>query len=157
MVRRYRQNYRFEYLDLEWSEFPKTIEEKNTNQKTEYLINQKIFFLEKRELEKRKEMSKELFFPWAYKFANENKKQIKSVNLKPIIDHLLAFSSEKLVFNEINERFCIEFRTYLTEAPLSPRGLLKNRTTKQYFDHFKHLIKVCFIKKYIKWYSKTFK
>jgi len=150
MVRRYRQNYRFEYLDLEWNEFPKSIEEKNTNQKTEYLINQKIFFLEKRELEKRKEKSKELFFPWAYKFANENKKQFKSVNLKPIIDHLLAFSTEKLVFNDINERFCIEFRTYLTEVPLSPRGLLKNRTTKQYFDHFKHLIKVCFIKKYIK-------
>ena len=51
----------------------------------------------------------------------------KSTNFKPVIDHFLAFSSEKLLFNDINERLCLEFKKYLTEAVLSPRGLLKTQ------------------------------
>ena len=47
-------------------------------------------------------------------------------------------------------KFCYEFKKYLSEAALSPRGLLKTTTTKQYFDHFKFLIKTCFLKKFIK-------
>ncbi|MAR43812.1 MAG: hypothetical protein CMC48_07010 [Flavobacteriaceae bacterium] len=150
LVRRYKQNYKFEYLDLDWNENPLTVEEKDTNQKTENLLNQKIQFLNDQELERTKENSKKMFFPWVYNFIEETKKQPKSLNLKPVIDYFLAFSTEKLLFSDINERICNEFKTYLTEASLSPRGLLKTSTTKQYFDHFKYVIKVCFLKNFIK-------
>ena len=150
LVRRYKQNYKFEYLDLNWNEYPVSVEEKDTNQKTKNLIKHKIQFLKNQELEKKNNNYKKLFFPWAYNFIEEEKKNKKSVNLKPVIDHLLSFSSEKLTFTDINKRFCIEFKTYLTDAPLSPRGLLKTTTIKQYFDHFKYVIKVCFFKMYIK-------
>ncbi len=150
LVRRYRQNYRFEYLDLNWNEYPVSIDEKDTNQKTKNLILQKIQFLENQELEKKSNDYKKLFFPWVYNFIVDVKNNNRSVNLKPVIDHLLTYSSEKLLFSDINERFCNEFKKYLTDAPLSPRGLLKTTTTKQYFDHFKYIIKVCFLKKYIK-------
>ena len=148
LVRRYKQNYRFEYLDFDWHVFPKTIEEKDSNQKTKILINRKIEFLKSQEAEKNKKKSKNLFFPWVYKYFG-GKNNSNSVNFRPAIDHLLAFSSDRLTFSDINERFCNEFKIYLTEAPLSPRGLLKPSTTKQYFDHFKHIIKVCFVKNYI--------
>ena len=46
LVRRYKQNYKFEYLDLDWNENPLTIEQRDTNLKTENLLNQKIKFLE---------------------------------------------------------------------------------------------------------------
>ena len=36
-VRRYKQNYKFEYLDLDWNENPLSVEEKDTNQITENL------------------------------------------------------------------------------------------------------------------------
>ena len=150
LVRRYKQNYKFEYLDLDWNENPVTVEEKDTNHKTENLLNQKIQFLKDQELNRSKEISKKLFFPWAYNYIDKNKKQANSPNLKPVIDHFLAFSTEKLLFSDINERICYEFKTYLTEAPLSPRGLLKTSTTKQYFVHFKYVIKVCFMKNFIK-------
>jgi len=150
LVRRYKQNYKFEYLDLDWNENPLTIEERDTNLKTENLLNQKIKFLRDQELARSNENSKKFFFPWAYSFIEEYKEGNKSANFKPVIDHLLAFSSEKLLFNEINERFCNEFKKYLSEAVLSPRGLLKTTTIKQYFDHFKFLIKICFLKKFIK-------
>ena len=150
LVRRYKQNYRFQYFNLNWNEFPKTIEEKDANQKTKSIINQKIEFLRNQELKRMKESSKKLFFPWVYTFVKESNLHSKSVNFKPILSHLLTFSSEKLAFNDINERFCYEFKTYLTTAPLSPRGLLKTSTTNQYFDQFKYLIKVCFLNKYIK-------
>ena len=149
-VRRYKQNYKFEYLDLDWNENPLSVEEKDTNQITENLINQKLQFLRTQEVHRSKQNSKKLFFPWAYTFIQEVKKMAKTTNLKPVIDHFLAFSSEKLLFSDINERLCLEFKIYLTEAPLSPRGLLKTSTTKQYFDHFKYIIKVCFLKKFIK-------
>ena len=150
LVRRYKQNYKFEYLDLDWNENPLTVEQRDTNLKTENLLNQKIKFLRDHELARSNENSKKLFFPWAYSFIEEYKEGTKSANFKPVIDHLLAFSSEKLLFNEINERFCDEFKKYLSEAVLSPRGLLKTSTTKQYFDHFKFLIKICFLKNLIK-------
>ncbi len=150
LVSRYKQDYKFEYLDYDWFENPLTVEEKDTNQKTKNLLNQKIEFLKNQEFKKSKENSKELFFPWAYNFIQEAKKQTKSPNLKPAVDHFLKFSSEKLLFSDINERVCFEFKKYLSEAPLSPRGLLKTSTTKQYFDHFKYLIKVCFSKNMIK-------
>ena len=150
LVRRYKQNYRFEYLDLDWNEHPVSIEEKDTNQKTKSLITQKIQYLENQELEKNNNNYNKLFFPWAYNFIEDDMSNNRSVNLKPVIDHLLTFSTEKLLFSDINERFCNEFKKYLTDAPLSPRGLLKTTTTKQYFDHFKYVIKDCFLKKYIK-------
>ena len=150
LVRRYKQNYKFEYLDFEWNEYPLSVEEKDTNQKTKNLITQKIQFLENEEFEKKRNNYKKFFFPWAYDFIENVKNDNRSVNLKPAIDHLLTFSSEKLLFSDINERFCNEFKKYLTDAPLSPRGLLKTTTTKQYFDHFKYVIKVCFFKNYIK-------
>ena len=150
LVSRYKQDYRFEYLDLDWYENPITVEEKDSNQKTKIFLIQKIQFLENRELVKNKENSKKLFFPWAYNLLKERKKLDKLPNLKPVIDHLLAFSSEKLVFNDINTRFCKDFKKYLTEAPLSPRGLLKNSTTKQYFDHFKQILRECFLENKIK-------
>ena len=150
LVRRYKQNYRFEYLDLDWVEYPVSIEEKDTNQKSKNLITQKIQFLQNQELEKRSSNYKKLFFPWAYNFIEDDKNDNRSANLKPVIDHLLTFSSEKLLFSDINERFCNEFKIYLMDAPLSPRGLLKTTTTKQYFDHFKYCIKICFLKEYIK-------
>ena len=150
IVKRYKQNYKFEYLDLNWNENPLTVEEKDANQKTKNFLIQKIQFLKNRELVRNKENSKKLFFPWAYNFIEERKIQSKSANLKPVIDHLIAFSSEKLLFDDINERLCYEFKTYLTEAPLSQRGLLKTSTIKQYFDHFKYIIKVCFFKNLIK-------
>ena len=150
LVKRYKQDYKFEYLDLDWYENPITVEEKDSNQKTKNLLIQKIQFLENRELVRNKENSKKLFFPWAYNFIKERKKLDKSPNLKPVIDHLIAFSTEKLLFSDINERLCNEFKKYLTEAPLSPRGLLKTSTTKQYLDHFKYIIKVCFLKNLIK-------
>ncbi len=150
LVRRYRQDYKFEYLDYDWFENPLTVEEKDTNQKTINLLNQKIEFLKNQEFEKSKKNSKELFFPWAYNLIQEDQKKGKSHNLKPAVDHFLKFSSDKLLFSDINERICSEFKKYLLEAPLSPRGLLKTSTTKQYFDHFKHIIKVCFSKNIIK-------
>ena len=150
LVRRYSQNYKFEYLDLDWIEKPLTVEHKDTNQKTQNLINQKLQFLENQEVEKNKEKLKKLFLPWAYNFIKENKKHNKSRNLNPTIDHFLEFSSEKLLFSDINERLCQEFKNYLAEAPLSPRGVLKNSTIKQYFDHFKYVIKICFLRNMIK-------
>ena len=147
LVRRYKQNYKFEYLDFEWNEIPRSIDERDANQKTKNLINRRIDFLYSQELEISKSNSEKLFFPWAYKLTET---KTKSVNFKPVINHLLAFSSEKLVFKDINERFCHEFKTYLLEAPLSPRGILKTTTIKQYFDHFKYVIKVCFLKLYKK-------
>ncbi len=150
LVKRYRQNYKFEYLDLEWIDNPLTMEQKDINQKTKNLIARKLEYLENEELMKSKENSKNLFFPWAYKFIEQTKKKTNSPNFKPAIDYFLTFTSEKLLFSDINERICDEFKKYLTEAPLSPRGLLKATTTKQYFDHFKFIIKVCFIKKFIK-------
>ena len=150
LVRRYKQNYKFEYLDLSWNENPVTIEERDTNLKTKNLLNQKLKFLRDQELHRSNQNSKKLFFPWAYSFIEEYKDGAKSANFKPVIDHLLAFSSEKLLFNEINERFCNEFKKYLSEAVLSPRGLLKTTTTHQYFNHFKFLIKICFLKKFTK-------
>ena len=149
LVRRYKQKYKFEYLNFDWHENPLTVEEKDTNQKTENLLNQKIQYLKHQELLRSKENSKKLFFPWAYNFIEEAKKMDKPANLRPVIDHFLAFSSEKLLFSDINERLCNEFKIYLTEAPLSPRGILKASTTKQYFDHFKYIIRVCFLKKFI--------
>ncbi|MDC3051389.1 site-specific integrase [Bacteroidota bacterium] len=146
LVRRYKQNYKFEYLDFEWNEIPRSIDEKDANQKTKNLINRRIDFLYSQEIQTSKSNSEKLFFPWAYNFTET---KTKTVNFKPVINHLLAFSTEKLVFKDINERFCHEFKTYLLEAPLSPRGILKTTTIKQYFDHFKHIIKVCFLEKLI--------
>ncbi len=158
LVRTYRQNYKFEYLDYNWFEKPLTVEEKDTNQKTENLINQKLQFLNNQELKKSKENSKKHFFPWAYNFVQETRKQTNSLNLKPTVDHFLQFSSEKLLFSDLNERLCHEFKKYLAEAPLSPRGVLKTSTTKQYFDHFKYIIKICFLKNMINEnYSKNIK
>ena len=62
LVRRYKQNYKFEYLDLDWNENPLTVEERDTNQKTENLLNQKIEFFVNQELENQKKFKK-LFFP----------------------------------------------------------------------------------------------
>ena len=150
LVRRYKQNYKFEYLDLSWNENPVTIEERDTNLKTKNLLNQKIRFLRDQELHRSNQNSNKLFFPWAYSFIKEYKDGAKSANFKPVIDHLLAFSSEKLLFSEINERFCKEFKKYISEDALTTRGLLKTTTTNQYFNYFKFLIKICFLKKFIK-------
>ena len=61
LVRRYKQNYKFEYLDLDWNENPLTIEERDTNLKTENLLNQKIKFLRDQELARSNENSKKFF------------------------------------------------------------------------------------------------
>ena len=37
-MERYKQNYRFEYLDLNWNEYPVTIDDKDTNQKTKNIL-----------------------------------------------------------------------------------------------------------------------
>ena len=76
LVRRYKQNYKFEYLDLSWNENPVTIEERDTNLKTENLLNQKIKFLRDQELARSNENSKKLFFPWAYSLLKNTKRVV---------------------------------------------------------------------------------
>ena len=80
-VRRYKQNYKFEYLDLDWNENPLSVEEKDTNQITENLINQKLQFLRTQEVHRSKQNSKKLFFPWAYTFIQEVKKMAKTTKI----------------------------------------------------------------------------
>ena len=75
LVRRYKQNYRFEYLDLNWNEFPVTIEEKDTNQKTKNLITQKIKFLENQELEK-KVINTKNYFSLGHSISLKKRKKI---------------------------------------------------------------------------------
>ena len=68
-----------------------SVEEKDTNQITENLINQKLqFFKNSRSTENQKN-SQKTFFPWAYTFIQEVKKMAKTTNLKPVIDHFLRF------------------------------------------------------------------
>ena len=144
LVRRYKQNYKFEYLDLDWNEIPRYNRAERYKSKNKNLINQKLNFCKSQELEKSKKIQKNFFFHGLTNFLETKKRVVKSVNFKPVIDHLLAFSSEKLLFKDINERFCYEFKTYLSEALYLLEGILKTTTIKQYFDHFKHIIKVCF-------------